>query len=330
MRAFDVRSGAGLAFTCLADRALDVCAAEFRGISLVWHGPGGVAAPAYYQPSDEDFARNFFGGLFTTCGLSNFGPAGTDAYGNFGMHGRVNHLPAQSVSAQTIWDGDSCFFEIRGTVFEAQMFGENLRFERALRVGLGTNHLTLTDKVTNDGGTRRPHMLLYHCNAGFPLLDTNAELHVSQSSMQPRDEQAECGLERWNLGGAPCPGFMEQVFIHQPIACTDGYARAIVVNRSLDDGRGVALAIRYDVTQLPALFTWRMLGVKTYVMGIEPANCPTIEGRVKAGTQGTLPLLEPGQSRTYELAFEVLSGEPEIEAALELLSESNDTLAGEP
>ncbi|MEO6912971.1 MAG: DUF4432 family protein, partial [Candidatus Baltobacteraceae bacterium] len=115
VRAFEVRSGGGLSFTCVADRALDVCAAEFRGIPLVWHGPGGLAAPQYYQPRGDDFARNFFGGLFTTCGLASFGPPGSDAYGSFGMHGRANHLPAQSVCARTVWDGDACFFEIAGT-----------------------------------------------------------------------------------------------------------------------------------------------------------------------------------------------------------------------
>ena len=48
-----------------------------------------------------------------------------------------------------------------------------------------------------------------------------------------------------------------------------------------------------------AFFTWRMLGVGTYVMGLEPGNCPTVEGRIEAGKAGTLPFLEPGERRTY-------------------------------
>ena len=88
------------------------------------------------------------------------------------MHGRINHLPAEHVAARTVWDGDSCTFEMSGTISEAQMFGENLELERTLRVELGANTLLLRDIVTNNGGTRRPHMLLYHCNMGFPLLDT--------------------------------------------------------------------------------------------------------------------------------------------------------------
>jgi hypothetical protein len=50
-----------------------------------------------------------------------------------------------------------------------------------------------------------------------------------------------------------------------------------------------------------------MLGVKTYVMALEPANCPTIEGRTAARERGTLPFLEPGETRHYELEFDVRS-----------------------
>ncbi len=318
VRAFDVSSGSGLRFTALADRALDVCALEFRGIPLVWHGPGGVAAPSFTQSGGKAFAENFFGGLFTTCGLANFGQAGVDTYGEFGMHGRINHLPAENLASQTLWAGDSCTYEIAGTISEAQMFGEDLTLERVLRVELGSNRLAVHDIVSNKGGTRRPHMILYHCNMGFPLLDLNAELYVSHRSLRPRDARAKDGMKDWNRGGEPDPSFAEQVYVHDLVTCADGYARAMMVNQSLDDGRGVALSVRFDPTQLPAFFTWRMLGVRTYVMGIEPANCQTVEGRVEAGKAGTLPFLEPGESRSYDLSFEVFGGRSEIERALRL------------
>lgn len=316
VRGFDVRNGAGLRFTSLTDRALDVCALEFHGVPLVWHGPGGVAAPEYYEPSDRSFAQNFFGGLFTTCGLDNFGPAGQDEYGSFAMHGRINHLPAQDLAARAVWAGDVCTLEITGTICQAQMFAENLTLERTISVELGVNRLRVRDVVTNRGGTRHPHMLLYHCNMGFPLLDVGARLEVSHRAMRARDDRAQRGIDVWNRGGEPDPEFAEQVFIHEPAACEDGLARAIMVNPSLGDGRGVGLALAYDPAQLPALFTWRMLGVNTYVMGIEPANCPTIEGRVQAGILKTLPFLEAGERRSYDLSFTFLMGESEIAPAI--------------
>lgn len=51
-------------------------------------------------------------------------------------------------------------------------------------------------------------------------------------------------------------------------------------------------------------------------MGMEPANCPTIEGRVEAGKCGTLPFLEPGETRTYDLCFDVLASREEVDALL--------------
>lgn len=98
--------------------------------------------------------------------------------------------------------------------------------------------------------------------------------------------------------------------------CSDGRAVALLWNPALRAGRGLGLAIRFDPQQLPALFTWRMLGHGTYVMGMEPANCPTIEGRIEAEKRGTLPFLEAGESRTYDLEFDVLTDADEFAALL--------------
>ena len=159
-------------------------------------------------------------------------------------------------------------------------------------------------------------MILYHCNGGFPILDEGAQLYVSQSQMRPRDEEAQRGLGEWNRGAPPTPGFAEQVFIHTPQRCSDGRSTVVLTNRTLREGRGLSLAIRFDPAQLPALFTWRMLGCGTYVMGMEPANCPTIEGRTEAERLGTLPFLEPGESRQYDLEFEAIEQPRTLDALL--------------
>jgi hypothetical protein len=57
------------------------------------------------------------------------------------------------------------------------------------------------------------------------------------------------------------------------------------------------------------MMEWRQLGQGTYVVGLEPANCPTIEGRAEAEKRGTLPLLAPGEARQYEIDVAVLRGE---------------------
>ena len=304
-RGFLLRTGGGLEVEIIADRTLDVASATYRGIPLTWRGPGGLAHPAYSEPGIVAFQRDFFGGLLTTCGLQAFGPPGSDVDGSWQQHGYINHAPAQAVAHRALWEGDRCTFEMSGTIREARMFGSSLRLERVWCAVLGENTLRLRDRVTNEGGERAPHMLLYHCNAGFPLLDEETKLSVTHRAVHPRDDDARGALDFWNHGGPPQSGFKEQVFIHEPCAGDDGWACASLSNARLDDGRGVSLTMRYRPDQLPAFMTWRMLGVKTYVMAMEPANCPTIEGRITARERGTLPFLEPGEMRQYELEFDV-------------------------
>ncbi len=56
-----------------------------------------------------------------------------------------------------------------------------------------------------------------------------------------------------------------------------------------------------------------MMGKGAYVVGIEPANCNGLGGRAATRAKGWLPVLEPGESRAYHLALEVLQIEVEKE-----------------
>lgn len=312
-RALRFTTGTGFTVTSIADRSLDLAHAEYQGVPLCWRSPNGDAAPSYYDPSDDHWLRMFFGGLMTTCGLTNFGPAGQDRYGTFGLHGRIDCLPAENVNVFQSWEGDDYVLQAEGTIRQTRVFGENLRLHRRLSTRLGSSSLHVHDTVTNEGYSRTPHMILYHCNGGFPILSEGAQLHVSHRTMRARDAEAEKGIDVWNTVTSPQPDFAEQVFIHTPVACADGRAAVALVNRKLHHGAGLGISIHFDPQQLPALMQWRMLGEGTYVMGIEPANCPTIEGRVEAEKRGTLPFLEPGETRQYELEFRVLDGRAEID-----------------
>ncbi len=317
-----VRTGAGLAFTVLADRALDISHAEYQGIPLSWRSPNGDAHPTYYDDDDDEWLRTFFGGLVTTCGLTNSGPAGEDELGTYGLHGRISCIPAEGFGWAEAWEGDECVFRVWGTMRQSRVFGENLTLRREITARLGGLGLELHDVVENEGFERAPHQILYHCNGGFPILMPGAKLQVSHRSVRPRDADAERGLTEWGDGGEPRPGFREQVFIHEPVACSDGRAAALLANRELRDGEGLGLLIRWDVGQLPAFFNWRMLGAGTYVMGMEPSNCPT-QGRAQARERGDLPFLEPGEVRRYDLEFRVLTTRDGLDRHAWLIEEAS-------
>ena len=317
VRAVSARTGSGFEFDAVADRALDVFAASYRGTPLCWSASNSLAGGDDVDEHGDGFLKTFFGGLFTTCGLGNFGPPGSDEWGTFGLHGRIDATPAERMAADARWSDDAtCVLEVSGTMRETRVFGERFRLDRTLRALVGGKTLNVHDEVTNEAGTARPHMILYHCNAGFPILGPETEVHVSHTSVVPRDAEAAAALDVWNRGGEPLAGFKEQVFIHVPVAAHCGRAFAAIWNPELNDGEGLGWAVRFDPAQLPNLFTWRMLGHGTYVMAMEPANCPTIEGRVEAGRRGTLPFLKAGETRSYDLSFDVLTSRAELDALL--------------
>jgi hypothetical protein len=299
VRALHLRSCGGMDALLIVDRALDIAQCAYRGLPLVWRGPGPIVGPHPDALSMDEFNRTFFGGLLTTCGLEAFGPPGSDEDGAWGQHGHVNHYPADDVQIATDVESEEAFVQIRGIVRQGRLFGEHLRLDRTWTMTRSGSVLRLHDRVTNDGGAASPHMILYHCNAGYPLVDESARVSVTSSAMRVRDDAAKAGISEWDRGAPPRAGFKEQCFVHTAQADAQGWAEARVANES----RGAALSLRFRPDELPACIVWRMLGVRDYVIGIEPANCETIEGRVAARERGTLPMLEPGESRDYRLEF---------------------------
>ena len=59
------------------------------------------------------------------------------------------------------------------------------------------------------------------------------------------------------------------------LADDQGFGHVALVNRELNGGLG--LYVSFDVTMLPYLSEWKMMGQGEYVLGIEPANVPCLK-----------------------------------------------------
>lgn len=291
----------GLTFQILSGRALDIGACSFRGLPLQWTSPVGEVHPAYYEPAGKGWLRSFPGGLLTTCGLDHFGAASVAGGEDRGLHGRASNLPAERVAWRGRWLGDEYEIEVTGRVRQARLFGENLTLERRLVTRLGASWLRVEDTVSNEGFREQPHMLLYHCNLGFPLVQAGAELHLDSRETVAVDAKAEAGLGIWSQVDEPAAGYSEQVFRHRPLVQADGSA----VARLLSPRSKLALDLRFSAESLPYLYQWKMLGQGEYVLGLEPANCPGLAGSAAAQARGDVPLLAPGEQRSYSLTFEL-------------------------
>jgi hypothetical protein len=291
-RRLRVVNGGGLEFDIHPDRALDIGAATFDGLPLAWLSSTGISAPSFYEPDGRGWLRTFGGGLMTTCGLDSFGPPADDEDGVVGMHGRIGAVPAHVTAAEATAER----ITVSGTVRQTAVFAENLLLRRRISSEVGSTSFTVEDTVTNDGAVPSPHMVLYHVNVGWPLLDDGTVVDIPHTTVEPRDADAAEGFGHQYDIGAPVRGFREQVYIHAagPERC------ASVTNKQ----RGLRFTLRFSET-LPAVFEWKMTATQHYVLGLEPANTPEIGGRAAARAAGRLPRLEPGESVTYRLDFEM-------------------------
>jgi hypothetical protein len=304
LRVADVRTGAGLAFSVLLDRGMDIGPASYKGLPLAWVSPTGWAHPMYFDPQGLGWLRTFGAGLLTGCGLTQLGAPGEDAGESLGQHGRLSHLPAQHVGVNEAWQGDECSFWIEGEMRQARVFGENLRLKRRITVALGGNLISLHDLVENLGTTESPLMLLYHINLGFPLLDESSQLLTEPHPVVPRDPAAGEGLQEWMRFQKPTQAYAEQVFYHDLPADKNGWSNVKLVNHV----RKLGLRVGFQKAGLPNLVQWKMMGQGNYVLGIEPANC-RVEGRSLERARGTLQFLQPGEQREFQVEIEVTEEE---------------------
>jgi hypothetical protein len=316
VRVLEFRTGSGFAFDVVVDRAFDIGRCEHAGRPLAWTSAAGFAGPWYAEPQGLGFLRTFGGGLLTTCGLDHvmfmeedtaeqyhYPPKPTESYS---LHGRVSTRPARLAAYGELWDGDECVLFAEGEVLQAAVFGEQLLLRRRLETRVGASSLTIRDEVVNVGHDVTPHMLLYHVNVGWPVVDEGSELLVPAKAVEARGDHPVTAYQTMD---APVAGYIEQVFEHELSSEADGRVPVALVNREL--ALGAYEVVRLD--QLPRLFVWRMLGEGTYVVGIEPCT-NRAAGRLDARARGELIELGPGESRHYELELGALVGSDAIDA----------------
>jgi len=310
VEAFRVRTGGGLDFTVLGGRGMDIGAAEYRGYPLAWVSGTGPAHSAFFEPEGLGWLRTFHGGLVCTCGLTWAGAPATDGDQQLGLHGRVSHIPARHLSSGGRWrDGQYIIFA-EGEMRETSVFGPDVLMRRTVTSVLGEPRIQIDDVVTNDGFAPQEHMIIYHCNLGFPLMGPDAELVTPASQVVGRDEYSQSTIARWARFSDPQPGVEERVYYHDLKARADGMTVVAVVNRGL--GEGLALYFEYDRGPLWNMSQWKMPGQSTFVLGIEPANCH-VQGRPFERDRGTLQVLEPGETREHKMTIGVAEGRQEID-----------------
>ncbi|HET9487173.1 MAG TPA: aldose 1-epimerase family protein [Chryseosolibacter sp.] len=314
-----INTGSGLRYKVVIDRAMDIAEASYNQHNLSWISHLGITPPDRFSHRGIDWLRTFGGGLVTTCGLSHFGPPEQDESEDLGLHGRISNLPAEieSIVQPDIRQG-TMDMSITGLIRETRLFGPSFELKRTISGKLGESFIRIHDEVVNVANTPKPHMLLYHCNFGWPLVDEGTDI-LWAGSWKSGGRDGDHKIFREGNDFRKCPAPMgehksggEAVVFIDPIADAGGQSVCGLHNKKT----GVAIALRFNKKQLPWLTNWQHWGKGEYVTGLEPGTNPPI-GQARAREQNQLIALEPGEKRTYDLEFEVMDDEIRIREFLQ-------------
>lgn len=309
-----VNTGAGLRYKVVVDRGLDIADAHYNAHSLAWISDVGVTAPSTRPYRGIEWLHAFGGGLLTTCGLDHIGGPESDEHGERGLHSQYSGIPA---IIESIIQPDPSVgrldMQITGVIKQSQPLGMQLTLRRTISSRLGDAAIRIDDEVINTGNTPAPHMLLYHMNLGWPLVDAGADICWNGPwTSREGSEKAKIFKEGapFQKGKPPLAdhvGSGEEAAFINIASDMDDMCHCGIHNPQL----GIAMAITFKKTQLPWMTNWQHWGPREYVVGLEPGTHPPI-GQSQARREGSLITLQPNERRQYGITVRVHNNSNDI------------------
>lgn len=293
MRLLEIRNGKGMELTVAVDRCADISRLRFKGENMGYFSPAGYVAPAYYDRDKDGFLKSFTAGFLTTCGLTTVGGEAYDGNEHLPMHGTIGNCPPESIYTVT----EEKAIRVCARMNPSALFADKLVLQRELICSLEENSFTIHDVVVNEGDTAVPLLILYHMNMGYPLLDENAEVTIPSDQVVARDPRAAEGIDSWAEMLPPQNQFAEQCYFH---TYQGEQGSAQIYNPTIQKG----LKISFNTKELGFLTEWKQMGVRDYVLGLEPGNC-TPNGRQAMREQGCLQILNPGETAEFHVRVEL-------------------------
>ena len=299
MRVYRVRTGGGLEFDLLPDRALDISRLSFRGINMNWLSKTGYSSPAFVSPVVGEFDRYFSGGMLMTCGFKN---TGADYVGEDGRfrdgHGRIGMTPTEESWKRISWVKDRAVVEAGARTRDSLLGAHNLVMERHLTAPIGESRIVIEDTLRNEEPSETDYLILYHVNFGYPFMAPGLSFKMPEaiSPMLPRTPYAEKGMKEWDLITEPIQNEEEQCYFHHLRPDADGMCKVIMENQAL----GIGVELSYLAENLPVLTIWKSLRTGEYALGVEPGNS-YLRGIDEERKEGTIGYIEAYGTRKFRL-----------------------------
>lgn len=276
------RDGEG-EFQILLDRrsALDIGAFVVDGVDI---SPG-VAIPSDGDRRIDHALRGF---LFT-CGPDHIRhPELVEGFKDgrrFPLHGSLCGTPVRRTEMSAPDEPPGCLAETEVPLANGGM----ALVSRRWAIGTDEPQVLLSDRVTNTGAKPFTPMLMYHVNIGGRMLGDDTYIAGTMF-----------GNERWPWRF----GEGESAHFCLPAAPTakDGWAQVSLGPFEALSGRSVI--VRFSTATLPFLQMWRCQRGPADVISIEPVS-HRIAKRTDLAAAGEMPLLAPGETVDYALAFQI-------------------------
>ena len=299
----EFHNAAGLQFSVVPDRGMDIFDLRYKGINLAFQSKNGLTSPQAFSAADGEFCDQWPGGALVTCGLDNVG--GHSSVGGINpTHGRYPNVPASRFGTESYWDGDDYILRATGETHQTKLYGRHLSLRRTVQTSLNSKVIKLTDVITNFEAEDEPYMILYHINFGYPLLDENTKVEFSQADITPMNGMSNDPVNMM----APVDGRGEELYLRTGFG---DKAWGVIYNEALEIGVYVA----WDTKNLPNALEWKNMKSHDYVLAMEPCNTCGLN-RDDALAQGKIPAIPGYSSVTNTLEIGILDGMDEIRAFL--------------
>ncbi|MDR1484456.1 MAG: aldose 1-epimerase family protein [Planctomycetaceae bacterium] len=303
----------------LPTRGMGIQRINCQDVKLQWNSPNiRPVHPSFVQlsdPSGTGWLEGFTEWL-VRCGLESNGAADFDENGKLlrPMHGRIANTPADFLQLEENNDTKEIFLNAK--IYETKLFTKKFELDTTLRTTFHSTKFTIIDKITNLSAEPNEFQLLYHINTGQPFAAPGSRVISPFDRLAPQSLLSAENLPEWNLLGDEIKGSKEVVFYMEPAIDNNGNCKAMLLNPSGD--RAILLTFVRDL--LPYFILWksRLDNADGYVCGFEPAvNFPNNYTFEKQ--QGRTVKLQPNESKTYKLDFEILMNAEAVKNAEEEL-----------
>lgn len=307
VKTYEVDTGAGLCFSVGENKGLDIYRLSYRGINMGFMSKAGLHSPYNVEPASEAFRYSQGCGMLYTAGLANVGGACRDAKGIYFPHGSIKNSAATNITACGFWDDDDYQMMIRGELREAEFYGRCLTLNRTISTQAGSKSLVIEDVIENRAFEDDEVMLLYHFNAGFPLLAEGVQMFAPVQSIEAATPRAAEMIQDYAVASAPVPMEEEYVYMIKMKCDEQGISGSVLWNNDMELG----LFIRFDTHVLNRFVEWKCMRAGDYAFGMLPANCYPF-GREQAAKDNAWTVLKPFETMCACIEIGVLEGSDEL------------------